>query len=62
MDENALGEVVLEQIKQQGMSCIRISDGHVLTIPTWMLEQLLAKSRASETGHVMIRIQSGAEA
>lgn len=55
-----LTDLVDEQLRQQGISAIRVSDGHVFTFTLETLERLL--EAAEEDGKVVIFVKRGAEA
>ena len=58
MSDSDVTDIIDAQIEAQGVSCLKVDDGHVLTFTKEMLEQLL--SRAEKSGRVVLFIQHGA--
>jgi hypothetical protein len=54
--EADIGEMVMEQVKDQGVGVVQVSDGHVLVFTTAILEKLLARSIEGE-GKVMVFVK-----
>lgn len=60
IEEKSVAQYLLEQADEAGVSYAAVSDGHVFTFTTAVLERLLAKSRV--TGKAILFIQRGARA
>jgi hypothetical protein len=56
--DGTVADVIDAQIQQQGVSVIRVSDGHVFTFTLETLEALT--ERAREAGKVVLFVQTGA--
>lgn len=56
-----VNELIDDQVERQGVSCIRVSDGHVMTFTREMLEKLLARALESGTGRVIVFVKHGAQ-
>lgn len=56
-DDTTITDIIDAQLKSQGVSCIRVTDGHVFTFTVDALEQMLEKARAM--GKVVVFVQHG---
>lgn len=55
-----LAELINDQLEQQGVSVIRVSDGHVLTFTAETLARL--QEAAKKTGRVVVFVKHGVSA
>jgi hypothetical protein len=62
IDPDALGDLVLQQLAQQGCGCVRVSDGQVFVFSRAFLEALLTRALESGEGMVMVHVKRGPEA
>ena len=60
-DDNQLGEVVDQQIEQQGTASFKVKDGQVFVFTTSTLEALLAAS-IENGGKAIVFVKSGVAA
>lgn len=59
LDGTDIMDVIDAQLMSQGVSCIKVSDGHVYTFTTRLLEQLLEKSKSSNEQKVVVFVKTG---
>lgn len=57
--DDAIGELIQDQIEEQGVSCLACTDGHVFTFPLAALQKFL--KRAEENGLVTVFVKHGAQ-
>lgn len=58
-EAGGIGELITDQIRDQGVSCIGCTDGHVFTFPSATLQRLL--DRAKVKGFVTLFVKHGVQ-
>jgi len=59
LDGTDVMSIIDAQLMSQGISVIKVSNGHVYTFTTRLLEQLLEKSKNSNEQKVIVFVKTG---